>query len=102
MQQEPSSGEEQPSMNSWLWVFTVEFLCSLGHVERRKVHDGHVFHQMEDHALLVLVAVWPRCKVPVPVFHRGGETCPSSMRSLEVVLAFITLHFILVVACVHV
>lgn len=93
-------------MNSWLWVFTVECLCSLGHVGHKKVRDGHVFHQEEDLAsliFLVLVAVWLRQGVCVPFFqHLGGQTCPASIRPLEVVLTFITLHFRLVVAHIHV
>lgn len=95
--------EEQPSVNSWLWVFTGEYLCSLGHVGHKKVHDGHIFHHMEDPAswtLLLLVAVWLRRGVCAPLFeHLGGETCPASIRPLDVVLTFITLHFRLVVTC---
>lgn len=76
----------QPSVNSWLWVFTGEYSCSLGHAGHKKVHDGHVFHHMEDPAswmLLLLVAVWLKRGVCAPLFeYLGGEHMPSKHQTL--------------------
>lgn len=89
-------------MNSWLWVFIVEYLCSLGHVGHTKAHDSHIFPHMEDgpswcwwlcgrgeECVCILLSTSVRRNVPSKhqtlgggahlyhsAFQTGGRMCP--------------------------